>query len=434
MSDDLRPSSADREMLRRATIVVAVQTTVAVAATIVLVSVIAYSLTVQTENLAQERLVRQTALTADSVFEPPVGVVLLRSLKGGPTEVSAEAPDGLERLDPWSVPDGLSNLRREGRDFEVYVVDRPGGWRMVALVEVTRRTQQANRLIGSVVGAAILGIIAAALVGIVLGRRAVRPLGRALAMQRRFVADVSHELRTPLAVVHTRAQLLQRRLTRAANAEPPTVLGADGPIAGIRDHVDQLVADTRALGEVVEDMLLAADLLHTPGGGQSVDAGQLATELVASIAPHAAALTVDLIARVESDRPLIVTGIRVSLRRALAALIDNALNHEHPGGTVIVRAGRSGPDVTLAVVDDGEGLDTDQAERLMQRHVRGATAGGVGQRFGIGLALVREVLMAHGGTLRVAGSPGRGATFTMVIPSASGSLPADHEVRSHRSR
>lgn len=85
------------------------------------------------------------------------------------------------------------------------------------------------------------------------GRRAVRPLGRALALQRRFVADVSHELRTPLAILSTRAQLIQGRFGRV-----------DGPDRRLHEHVDQLVADTRALGDVVDDLLRSAELRHRP--------------------------------------------------------------------------------------------------------------------------------------------------------------------------
>src|SRR6185312_7428485 len=98
----------------------------------------------------------------------------------------------------------------------------------------------------------LVGIVAAAVAGAFLGRRAVRPLARALSLQRRFVADASHELRTPLAVLHTRAELIRRRLDRASPARDDR----------LRADVVQLAADTRALGEVVEDLLLSAELQH----------------------------------------------------------------------------------------------------------------------------------------------------------------------------
>jgi signal transduction histidine kinase len=403
---DLRPSEADVRMLRRATMAVAAQTAAAVAATIVVVSVIAFSLTIRSDDAAQERLVRQAAATADDVTDPPAGVVLIRLVPGNPPQVSPGTPDELASLDPRALPAGRSHIRRDGRDYEVYVADAPGGIRTLALLDVTSRTQAGRRLVGSLAAAAVVGVLVAALVGVVVGRRAVRPLGRALALQRRFVADVSHELRTPLAVLHTRAQLIQRRFGRV-----------DGRDRRLQEHVDQLVADTRALGEVVEDLLRSAELRHRADAGTPVDLGQLARELVASVRPHAATLQVDLVADVDPDGPLTVIGIRSSLRRALAALVDNALAHEHPGGTVTVRVRPSGAAVELAVIDDGEGLDAAEAERLLARHAQGASADRDKPRLGLGLALVREVLAAHGGSLAVAGRPGEGATFTMTLPA-----------------
>ena len=81
--------------------------------------------------------------------------------------------------------------------------------RFVAIYDQSRHVAEEHRLIVAVTIAGLLGILLAALIGWVVARRAARPLGAALALQRRFVADASHELRTPLAVVHTRAQLLR---------------------------------------------------------------------------------------------------------------------------------------------------------------------------------------------------------------------------------
>src|SRR6185437_2498123 len=98
--------------------------------------------------------------------------------------------------------------------------------------------------------AAAVGLLAAMLTGVLVGRRAVAPLAEALARQRRFVADASHELRTPIAQVHTRAQLLVRR----ARAGVPT---------DVQD-LGRLVDTTRRLGEIVDELLLSARLAAAP--------------------------------------------------------------------------------------------------------------------------------------------------------------------------
>jgi signal transduction histidine kinase len=112
-----------------------------------------------------------------------------------------------------------------------------------------------------------------------------------------------------------------------------------------------------------------------------------------------------------------VTGVRSALRRAMLALVDNALEHSHPGGTVTLRVRATGDRTHIEVVDEGDGMDPAQAEQLMARFARGRPqAVGHRRRFGLGLALVGSVAAAHGGTLAVHSIPGSGATVSMAIP------------------
>jgi signal transduction histidine kinase len=225
-----------------------------------------------------------------------------------------------------------------------------------------------------------VGILVAGLVGFLAARRAVAPLQKALALQRRFVADAGHELRTPMAVLHTRAQLLARRI-------PP-----DDPS---RPLADQLLADCRAVGEIVEEMLISAQLTVDPGTVELLDTAELIAE--AGVSLHAV-----------TRNNLTVLGSRAALRRALTALVDNALAHTPPGGHVTVSTEDSGPWVLLTVSDDGEGLAGQDAERLTERFARGQASGrevGGRRRFGLGLSLAREVAAAHGGTLTLTGTP-----------------------------
>ena len=87
---------------------------------------------------------------------------------------------------------------------------------------------------------------------------------------------------------------------------------------------------------------------------------------------------------------------------------------------VTIYVGRRGADVVIEVRDDGVGIDPDAMGTLFNRfsHGEGHTAGGR-QRYGIGLALVREIIVAHRGNIDVAQTPGGGATFTLTLPAAS---------------
>jgi signal transduction histidine kinase len=88
--------------------------------------------------------------------------------------------------------------------------------------------------------------------GLLLARRAVAPLGEAIERQGRFVADASHELRTPLTLLHTRAQLVRRNLDA-------------GDLGTMREEIAALERDAGRTGEVIEDLLLSAEL----GGGRA---------------------------------------------------------------------------------------------------------------------------------------------------------------------
>jgi two-component system, OmpR family, sensor kinase len=400
----------DARMVRRAAIGIAAQVAAAVAATVLLVSVLAYSLTVRAEHHDEERIVRTVTESAGPQLIGSDGVLLLHRDASGAVRSGPAVPDAVSRLDLARLRAGRGNARAAGREYETYAVDRPDGSRTVGLLDVTSREESGERLVGSLLLGGLVGIAVAGAVGLLLGRRAVQPLARALDLQRRFVADASHELRTPLAVLYTRADLIQRRLARAGDL-------ADDRL---RADVARLTTDTRNLGEVVEDLLLSAELQHRQAAGVPVDAGDLVRDVVTSVGPYAERRSVTLAADTD-DGELVVQGVRSSLRRALAALVDNALAHVEAGGSVTVGAYGGAGRVRVAVTDDGDGLDPSGADELLRRFARGGGhADRDGRRFGLGLALVNEVVQAHRGRLEISGSPGRGARFVIDLPAAGG--------------
>src|SRR4029079_19018611 len=127
-----------------------------------------------------------------------------------------------------------------------------------------------NRLLLALGAAELAGILASIAVVVLLTRRSLRPLTEALALQRRFVADASHELRAPLTVLHTRIQLLARRFD-------------DGDEQRTREQIDALAADTRVLGEVIEDLLASASMAGSGVPRDRVDVAALAEDVRASM-------------------------------------------------------------------------------------------------------------------------------------------------------
>ncbi|WP_162795529.1 sensor histidine kinase, partial [Nonomuraea lactucae] len=143
---------------------------------------------------------------------------------------------------------------------------------------------------------------------------------------------------------------------------------------------------------------------------------ELAEELAEAEAARADALGVTIEVRRRGPGPPVVRGAQSALRRVVSALLDNALGHTGAGGHIWVTLSTGSGTVELAVRDDGVGLDPDDAERLFTRFVGGPHSEERG--FGLGLALVREVVDGHGGTITADGRPGAGAVFTVCLPAA----------------
>jgi signal transduction histidine kinase len=397
---------SDRQLLRRAALSVAVQTALAVALVVAVVAVLVFVFNQREQSERARQAVRSAALTADDVGDPPAGVILVEYRGGGAVAHSAGAPSGTDNLTLSDVDSGLRTVHIGSASYQAYVADQHDGRRFVALTSMTARDDDQRRLLDALLLAGVVGVVGSAVVGGLIGWLAARPMGRALALQRRFVADASHELRTPLTVLHTRAQLLDRRAAQSGDA-------------ALAAQTGDLVADTRAMGAVVEDLLLSAQLEHQPERAETVDLAVVVAGVVRTFSDHAATLEVSLVADLPDDAPFLVDGVESALRRAVSALVDNALGHEHAGGRITIGLRRQRRVVELFVADDGSGLDPRGAEELMRRFVRGPARSGHSPRFGIGLALVREVVQAHRGTIRIDGEPGIGARFTLTFPPHS---------------
>ncbi|GAA3960921.1 HAMP domain-containing sensor histidine kinase [Streptomyces marokkonensis] len=293
-------------------------------------------------------------------------------------------------------------VRRDGTQYLVRTQVRGDGRVVQAVFDMRFQLADRRHLWFALGVAEVVGLLAAAATGVVLGRLAVSPLAEALTRQRRFVTDASHELRTPVTQVYTRAQLLSRQAV------------AQGMPAPHREGLTRLVGSVGRLGEVLDDLLLSASLAAgpaRPSEHRAVDLMALTRSVVAQEADRArdGRLTVAVDG---PPHPLFVDGVESALRRAVGELLANAIGHTPAGGRIEVTLTRAGGTVTLAVADTGNGFDPAESERLFERFHRG----GGGGRYGLGLALLREVVTHHGGTVAATGRPGHGARFVIRLP------------------
>jgi two-component system OmpR family sensor kinase len=400
------PPDPERHLLVRARRLVAVQVAGAISVLLALVGAMLYCVTVSGQD-ASARHELAAATRSVTVAHPPPCLWLFE-LRGNAVQSSPGAPAALPvRTALYQVAaDREPRVVRTEIAGHAYLVrtERRGDRVVQAAMDLHHQAAERRRLLRTLGAAEVAGLLAALLIGQVLARRAIAPLGEALARQRRFSADVSHELRTPLTRLHTRAQLIARRLRRGT--DPSHVI----------EEVNHLVSGTRQLGEVVEDLLLSAQFsqLHRPFG--PVDLAALAEELAAAEAARAEARGVTIEVRRQGPGDHVVRGAESALRRVISALLDNALGHTSVDGHIwVTLSGGPAKMVELAVRDDGVGLDPRDAEPLFTRFVGGSH--GENRRFGLGLALVREVVDGHGGTITADGRPGAGAVFTVRLPA-----------------
>jgi two-component system, OmpR family, sensor kinase len=403
-------------VIRRARLRVSVLVGLAITALVVVVGGIAYAVMVRAQNAQVTRELEYNAEHGTPATPP--GCTWLFALDDGVVDSGVLAPPaGFPlRADLDAVRDtGMTIERTVERNDTVYLVrTQPGadGDTVQAVFDTRYQIADRQHLVLALAIAEIGGLLAAGLTGLLVGRRAVAPLAEALARQRRFVTDASHELRTPIARAHTRAQLLARR---AAAADLPT---------DHREGLDKLAGSIRGLAEVVDDLLLSARLVEESDGigGDAVDLAKVAASSVAAEMDRSVDRTITLTVE-RADGALLVTGVETALRRAVDELLANAVRHTPAYGRIDV-ALRHAEDgyVELTVSDTGEGFDPVDADRLFDRFHRGA--GGPERRFGLGLALLREVVTSHGGTVAATGHLGRGARFTLRLPAIAARVEA----------
>jgi len=234
----------------------------------------------------------------------------------------------------------------------------------------------------------------------------VARLEAAFATQRRFLADASHELRSPLTALGGGVEML--RIGAAADSDA-------------RDRLLRLMTGEIArMGRLVDDLLTLARFDADPAQLLERAPTDLAP-LARSVAEETRLLAPDRTVYFEdiAGQPVMVMGDADRLRQALLNLCTNARAHTPPGGTITIRVGRAGNAATVTVADTGEGIPPDTMPRVGERFYRvdparprDAGQGGLG----LGLAIVRAITEAHGGSVTLTSAPGVGTTVTLAFP------------------
>jgi len=228
-------------------------------------------------------------------------------------------------------------------------------------------------------------------------------LDEAFGNSKRFVADASHELRTPLTVI-------QGELESMATDE------ALQP--ALRERLGSMLEEVERLGKVVQKLFALSRL----------DAGEAQEEwvpvdlaaLVVSTSEQMMLMAEDKRIKVTSDAssPVHVMGDRARLKQVFVNLIDNAVKYTLPGGSVHMKAHSDSVNGIVEITDTGIGFSTEAVPLVFERFFRANRAHAAGDGAGLGLSIVKSIVLAHGGRVEVTSAVGVGSRFTVTLPLA----------------
>lgn len=238
--------------------------------------------------------------------------------------------------------------------------------------------------------------------------RSLIPIQRAYNRQREFSADAAHELRTPLTVLHAATDVLHQHRNE--------------PLSNNAQLFEDIQHEIVRMERLTADLLTLArsDLGELELAVGEVDLEALAGTVVRQVTPLAQERGIAL--GLEPARAVVsVEADPNRLQQVLLILLDNALKYTPAGGQVRVHVARHGNEATLTVSDSGEGISAEHLSRLFDRFYRVDAARSRAQGgAGLGLAIARSLVSAHGGQLSLSSQPGAGTTALVRLPLTAG--------------
>jgi two-component system, OmpR family, sensor histidine kinase BaeS len=225
-------------------------------------------------------------------------------------------------------------------------------------------------------------------------------LARSNELRRQMTADIAHDLRTPLTVITGYIEALR-----------------DGVLKPTPARFETMNTEAQQLKRLVDDLrtLSLADSGELPMQRQRVAPRALLDRLTAAYAPQAAARQITLAVNAAPDLPEVVVDPE-RMAQVLGNLVTNALRHTPAGGRIDLSAQAQGARVALVVADTGDGMPADVLPHVFDRFYRGDAARTQQEgESGLGLAIAKSIVEAHGGTITAASTPGHGTTFTITL-------------------